>query len=198
MISAFSCDECGYRNNEVQFTGQIADYGVRYEVNVINDVAFNRSVVKSDYATIKIPEAGLEIPPEAQKGSIKTIEGYFRATIDGLMGMQDERRKYDPITAEKIDEYCKKLERFANMEEMPFTFILEDPSGNSFVQNPSAPTADQYCKKSQWIRSIEEYQAMGYPVDQATLQVENDKLRLKEAGEDDIKGMFGNVKGKVS
>lgn len=114
MISAFSCDHCGYRNNEVQFAGQLEDYGVKYEVNVINGVAFNRTVVKSDYATIKVPEAGLEIPPEAQKGSIKTIEGYFRATIEGLQAMQDERRRYDPITAGKIDEYCKKLERFAS------------------------------------------------------------------------------------
>jgi zinc finger protein len=70
--------------------------------------------VKSDYATIKIPEAGLEIPPNAQKGSIKTIEGYFRSTIEGLQGMQEERRKYDPITAQKIDEYCQKLEKYAN------------------------------------------------------------------------------------
>ena len=68
----------------MQFAGTIGDYGVRYEVNVLNLVAFNRTVVKSDYATIKVPEAGLEIPPESQKGSIKTIEGYFRATIEGL------------------------------------------------------------------------------------------------------------------
>lgn len=63
---------------------------------------------------------------------------------------------------------------------MPFTFILEDPSGNSFIQNPSAPTADQYCKKTQWIRSVDDYTAMGYPVDQATLNAENDKLRLAD------------------
>jgi len=47
-------------------------------------VAFNRKVVKSDFCTIRIPEAGLEIPPETQKGSIKTIEGYIVSTIDGL------------------------------------------------------------------------------------------------------------------
>lgn len=63
---------------------------------------------------------------------------------------------------------------------MPFTFILEDPSGNSFVQNPSAPTADQYCKISHWIRSKEEYEAMGYPADQATLQAEEDRLSKKD------------------
>lgn len=187
MISAFACEHCGYKNSEVQFAGQLEDYGVRYEVNVINGVAFNRTVVKSDYATIKVPEAGLEIPPEAQKGSIKTIEGYFRATIEGLQGLQDERRKYDPITAEKIDEYCVKLERFANMEEMPFTFIVEDPSGNSFVQNPSAPTADQYCKKTKWIRSAEEYQELGYPVDQAVLSAQNDQMRLQEKSADEVK-----------
>jgi zinc finger protein len=49
---------------------------------------------------------------------------------------------------------------------MPFTFIVEDPSGNSFVENPSAPTADQYCKKTHWIRSLEEYNLMGYPITQ--------------------------------
>jgi len=63
MISAFNCDECGYRNNEVQFAGRIEDFGVRYEVNVINDVAYHREIVKSEFATIKVPEAGLEIPP---------------------------------------------------------------------------------------------------------------------------------------
>ena len=91
--------------------------------------------------------------------------------------MQEERRKYDPITAGKIDEYCQKLERFATMQEMPFTFIVEDPSGNSFVQNPSAPTADQYCKKTQWVRTVEDYAAMGYPADQASVQAEEDRLR---------------------
>lgn len=95
--------------------------------------------------------------------------------------------------AEKIDEYCKKLERFASMEEMPFTFIVEDPSGNSFVQNPSAPTADQYCKKTKWIRSAEEYQALGYPVDQATLSTENDKMRLQEKSADEVRDMLSNV-----
>lgn len=48
----------------MQFAGKLEDYGVKYEVNVINSVAFNRTVVKSEFATIKVPEAGLEIPPE--------------------------------------------------------------------------------------------------------------------------------------
>jgi len=62
IVSAFACEECGFKNSEVQFAGKLEDYAVRYEVNVINNVAFNRQVVKSEFATIKVPEAGLEIP----------------------------------------------------------------------------------------------------------------------------------------
>ena len=64
MISAFSCGHCGTKNSEVQFAGKLEDYGVKYEVNVINSVAFNRTIVKSEFATIRVPECGLELPPQ--------------------------------------------------------------------------------------------------------------------------------------
>ena len=92
IISAFSCEACGTKNSEVSFAGKLEDYGVKYEVNVINGVAFNRQIVKSEFCTITVPEAGLELPPATQKGSIKTIEGYFRSTIEGLQQLQEERR----------------------------------------------------------------------------------------------------------
>jgi len=109
MISSFSCDHCGFKNSEANFAGKLEDKGVRYELNVINPIAFNRTVVKSEFATIKVPEIGLELPPQTQKGTIKTIEGYFMSTIEGLQDLQEERRKLDPITATKIDEYCENL-----------------------------------------------------------------------------------------
>lgn len=84
MVSAFHCEECGFKNSEVSFAGRLDDYGIKYEVNVINPIAFHRQVVKSEFATIRVPEIGLELPPQTQKGSIKTIEGYFRSTIEGL------------------------------------------------------------------------------------------------------------------
>ena len=42
MVSAFSCDECGFKNSEVSFAGRLDDFGIKYEVNVINPIAFNR------------------------------------------------------------------------------------------------------------------------------------------------------------
>jgi zinc finger protein len=133
MISAFSCEHCGTKNSEVSFAGKLEDFGCKYEINVINNIAFDRTIVKSEFATIRVPECGLELPPQTQKGSIKTIEGFFMTTIEGLEGMQAERRKFDPITAKKIDEYCDTLRAYASGDKMPFTFIVEDPSGNSHV-----------------------------------------------------------------
>ena len=180
MISAFSCDECGFKNSEVTFAGRLEDYAVRYELNVINNIAFERTVVKSEYATIKVPEAGLEIPPQTQKGSIKTIEGFFLATIEGLQDMQEERRQYDPVTAGKIDEYIEKLQKFRTGDAMPFKFILEDPSGNSYIENPAAPTVDQYCKRTERLRTAEEYVQMGYPPDAATMAELEDKAKEEQ------------------
>ena len=69
----------------------------------------NRNVVKSEYATIKIPELDLEIPAITQKGSINTVEGFLARTMEGLNDMQEERRRYDPATAQKIDDYVQKI-----------------------------------------------------------------------------------------
>ncbi len=58
-----------------------------------------------------------------------------------------------------------------NMREgrdFPFTFEVNDPSGNSFVQNPNAPNPDVGCIYEQYLRTLEDYQAMGYNVDEAT------------------------------
>ena len=47
----------------------------------------------------------------------------------------------------------------------PFTFILEDPSGNSFIQNPNAPNTDTYMKTEFYPRTTEHYMTMGYNED---------------------------------
>ena len=89
--------------------------------------------MKSEFATIRIPEIDFEIPPQTQKGSIKTVEGFLLSTIEGIGELQPERRKFDPSTAAKIDEFLDKLKDMREGNSLPFTFEVEDPSGNSFV-----------------------------------------------------------------
>jgi len=102
IISSFACEHCGDKNTEVQFGGKLEKQGVRFTLTCDTEASLNRSVVKSEFATIRIPELGFEIPPITQKGVINTIEGIFDKAIDGLDLMQVERRKYDPENALKI------------------------------------------------------------------------------------------------
>ena len=73
----------------------------------------------------------------------------------------------DPATAAKIDEFIGTLRDYSDGKKFPFTFIMEDPSGNSFVQNPNAPNKDTYCKIDYYPRSADDYIAMGYNADVA-------------------------------
>jgi len=45
---------------------------------------------------------------------------------------------------------------------LPFHIELDDPSGNSFIKNPYAPSEDPQLKFKYYNRSIEQIKAMGY------------------------------------
>lgn len=166
LLSAFECPHCGERNNYVQFAGEIQPKGCHYVLDVpLGDKKmFNRQVVKSETATIKIPELDFEIPPEAQCGSLSTIEGILVRAADELEALQEERRKVDPQTAEAIDGFLIKLRACASGESH-FTFILDDPSGNSFVENPYAPSSDPSLTIKFYERTPEQQAALGYVAD---------------------------------
>ena len=79
---SFSCEHCGYQNNEIQPGGKIADGGVRYTLVVDELPALSRQIVKSDYASIRIPELDFEIAKKSQNGG--TIFVLFKTTQDKI------------------------------------------------------------------------------------------------------------------
>ena len=101
----------------------------------------NRQVVKGEHATISVPQVNLEIPPESQAGSISTIEGVIQRVIDGLEQDQKIRQLTDPDSFEKVKDFVTRL-RDLKDSDLGFDFVLDDPSGNSFVENPSAPNKE--------------------------------------------------------
>ena len=53
-------------------------------------------VVKSDSATVRVPELDFEIPADTQRGSITTVEGLLRDASDALRALQPERKAAAP------------------------------------------------------------------------------------------------------
>lgn len=140
ILSSFSCDDCGYSDTGIQSGGKIQDKGVKYMLQVTNPKDLDRRVIKSDFATFKIPSIDFEQPP-SKKGEITTLEGLINAVIEGLQSEQPIRKALDPPVAAKIDDFIHKLETLKELKQ-PFTVILEDPTGNSYIENPNVPQKD--------------------------------------------------------
>uniref|UniRef100_A0A3B1KC61 Zinc finger protein ZPR1 n=1 Tax=Astyanax mexicanus TaxID=7994 RepID=A0A3B1KC61_ASTMX len=160
IISSFTCPHCHWTNTEIQSAGRIQEQGVSYNLKIKCKEDMNREVVKTDSATTRIPELDFEIPAFTQKGSLSTIEGLLDRAVAGLEQEQPIRRATDPEVANKIDQFIQRLKKLKVMEE-EFTLIIDDPSGNSFIENPCAPQKDQALSVSYYKRTPEQNASLG-------------------------------------
>lgn len=164
IISSFSCDHCQWSNTEIQSAGEIQEQGVCYTLKIKTKEDLDREVVKADSATTRIPELDFEIPPFTQKGSLSTIEGLLDRAVAGLEQDQPARREADPEVAARIDGFIQKLQELKDVER-EFTLVIEDPSGNSFVENPVAPQKDEALTVTRFKRTIEQDKQLGIRAD---------------------------------
>ncbi|XP_049884253.1 zinc finger protein ZPR1 [Pectinophora gossypiella] len=160
VLMSFSCEQCGYENNEIQPGGAFAEMGVRWKLRVTEQVDLNRQVVKSDYTSVRIPDLDFEVPAQSQKGEVTTVEGIVARAIAGLTQDQEARRAEHPAAAAQIDQFVERLRRLRTLEE-PWTLELEDISGNTFVENPEAPRRDPRCARADFQRSADQDHALG-------------------------------------
>ncbi|OIV93319.1 hypothetical protein TanjilG_23091 [Lupinus angustifolius] len=182
LLSAFECTHCNERNNEVQFAGEIQSRGCSYSLKIPSGdpKMLNRQVVKSESATIKIPELDFEIPPEAQRGSLSTVEGILMRAAEELEVLQEERKRVAPETAKALDLFLVKLRACATGESL-FTFFIDDPAGNSFIENPFAPSTDPSLTIKFYERTPDQQALLGYLADPT--QITHDEAQaVDEAG----------------
>ncbi|KAF9405605.1 hypothetical protein HW555_013732 [Spodoptera exigua] len=128
VVMSFSCEHCGYQNNELQPGGSVAERGVRWALRVEGADDLNRQVVKSDYTSVRIPSLDFEIPAQSQKGEVTTVEGIISRAVAGLTQDQEARRLHHPEDARAIDEYVARLDRLRQPDAEPWTLELEDIS----------------------------------------------------------------------
>ncbi|XP_040832924.1 zinc finger protein ZPR1 isoform X1 [Ochotona curzoniae] len=176
IVSSFDCEHCGWSNTEIQSAGRIQDQGVRYALTVTSLEDMNREVVKTDSATTRIPELDFEIPAFSQKGVLTTVEGLINRAISGLEQDQPTRRANEDAIAERIDEFIVKLKELKQVDS-PFTLIIDDPSGNSFVENPHAPQKDDALVITHYNRTLQQEQMLGLQAEAPAERPEEEDLR---------------------
>ncbi|XP_052615109.1 zinc finger protein ZPR1 [Peromyscus californicus insignis] len=176
IVSSFFCEHCGWNNTEIQSAGRIQDQGVRYTLTVRGQEDMNREVVKTDSATTRIPELDFEIPAFSQKGALTTVEGLISRAISGLEQDQPTRRAMEHAVAERIDVFIGKLKDLKQVAS-PFTLIIDDPSGNSFVENPHAPQKDDALVITHYNRTPQQAEMLGLQAEASEEKSEEEDLR---------------------
>ena len=152
-ISHFECPHCNYSDNGVQFAGKFPPKGVKFTLSVKSPEDLDRRIVKSSYGVITIPQLNFEIPGPTQGDSINTIEGVLVRALNGI-------KMQNPEPTPEMSEFIDNLQQCAS-GLVQFDFILEDPSGNSFIENPDAPSIDPQLKAEFYKRTPEQQELVG-------------------------------------
>lgn len=196
IVSSFRCDSCGWEDRSFDSATELAPTTITYEltVDVLNEEPetitrdMNRTIVRSQSATISIPE--LDFTIEAKRAEINTVEGLLRNVRESVQAGQEERRSSQPDQYEKLEEFIRKISMMEEGKES-FTLVVDDVAGNSFVENPYAPRRDPRCKVSKRLRTREETVKLGY----LAPEEENEGEGGQEGGQGQGQGE-GNEKDK--
>ncbi|KRZ33198.1 Zinc finger protein ZPR1 [Trichinella pseudospiralis] len=135
ILLSFECDKCGYKNNEVSSGGKVQEFGLRLQLKILNKLDLNRQIVKSEYATVSLPELEFEIPAGEHTGEITTIEGIIWRAKSSLSEVIEDGR------------------------------IIDDPSGNSFIENPNPEKIDTQLTTIHYHRSLQQEKLLGLVAD---------------------------------
>ena len=209
LISAFECSHCGYSNKEVQNVSRLQDFGLRIQLNVQNKSDMNRQIVKSEYCTLSIPELELELPPtclssnepltddgtgapivKPHRAIITTLEGFLLGVMKDLEEDQEARQLAAPDVYEKIAVFISKVGTFIEVRA-PFTVILDDPSGNSYIElvleNLTDVESDGQVKLEKYSRTKAQLEALGF-----SMQDVNPEHPVTTLGGNDEEGLAEN------
>jgi zinc finger protein len=132
IISAI-CSSCGYKYVDTQMLKHGEPVRYVYRTTTQEDLAVR--VVRSMSASIEIPELGVRIDPGPTcQGFVSNIEGVLdrivHAVGSAIVDGDAEERENARLLLEKIAR--------VKCGELPVTFILEDPTGNSAIVSDSA------------------------------------------------------------
>ncbi|XP_054715917.1 zinc finger protein ZPR1-like [Uloborus diversus] len=160
VIMSFTCDHCHWENNELKPASIIQEKGVSYKLNARSIRDLSRIVVKTEWASVMIPEFDFEIPAQSQEGTVTTIEGIIDRTCSGLNSKLNYLKIEDSESASKLSEFVEELTKLKT-GDVPFTFIVRDCSGNSFLENLCAPKQDPQLEVTHFERNREESLMLG-------------------------------------
>ena len=180
VVSAVTCEQCGYRSNEVKTGGEITAQGKRIWLTVKGPEDLSRDLLKSETCHMTVPSCSLEVQPGTMGGRFTTVEGLLtqvrndlRSSIFDFDGDSNAAGGDSMPSDQKEawDRFFSQLDQ-AIRAEMEFEILLEDPLANSYVQSLKAPEPDPQLRFEDYDRTKEEEEDLGL-ADMKTVQNEH-------------------------
>ncbi|KAI8066764.1 ZPR1 zinc-finger domain-containing protein [Gongronella butleri] len=184
IVMAFECPHCGFRNNELQSAGAFNEKGETVTLKVEGKEDMNRQLVKSDYAAVRFEELDMDIPANRSRGLLTTVEGLLSNAIDDLAEGQPVRKHVDEALHDKIQQIIDTLEQYRDGAQ-PFTLVIDDPSGNSYVENRCLPAHDPQLNLRWYVRTPEQNAELGIGNDQSATEQALDQQQQQQNNEDE-------------
>lgn len=133
MESTVLCSECGFKHSDLICLE--SKEPVKYEMKIGQNNMRVR-VVKSQTATITIPELGLKVEPGPQsQGFVSNVEGilerFNKAVKTALSWAEDD------ISRENANRILKEMDEVV-YRDREVTLIIEDPFGHSLIEDENA------------------------------------------------------------
>lgn len=166
---SFYCDNCHFKNTEVQAAGQIQEKGIKYVLKLQKPDDMQRQIVKSDTAVCRLEDLDLEIP--AGRGRLTNVEGILSEIKKDLEQDQDNRKEANPDLYAKIGTIIAKLVEMLG-GSFPYSISVDDPAGNSWIEPSTHDEAKKYTR-AEYNRTAEQNAALGL---QATSAAETSDL----------------------
>jgi zinc finger protein len=161
-----SCDDCGYKSNDVKTGGEIPEKGKKITVRVKNNTDLARDILKSESCALECPELHLSVNPGTLGGRFTTVEGLLTQVRDDLKSQIFETGPgHDGLSSEEKDRWAAFFDGLdkAIEGEREFSIVLADPLAASYVQSladdPGQP--DGQMTIEEYERTEEEEEELG-------------------------------------
>ncbi|KAJ2003143.1 nucleolar zinc-finger protein [Coemansia thaxteri] len=185
IIMSFECPHCGLKNNEIQSGEAVQEKGHIYELRCTSKADLNRQIVRNNTASVSFPDWDFTAPPTTTS-RLTTVEGLISHFIDDLSMDQDQRKELVPEVYEQIESLLIKLRSALDLPEQAndsssanaFTMSIDDPTGNSYVENLCAPNPDPKLSSQYYHRSREQMIQLGL------LNPDADEAQTEQAKQD--------------
>lgn len=188
ILSSFSCPFCYYRTTGIDENNPVQNKGVKIIFKIKSNNDLQRQLVKSQYASVYFRELELEIPPKV--GKFTTLEGLLQNTMEDLsLTLQ----KVDSIDVKvKLIDFVKKIRLILESDEeegclFPLTCEINDPSGNSCIENIYQPSDDPNLKIYHFIRTKQQNKELNLDVENVENSITAEERERQDQAKDESK-----------